>query len=130
MLFSGTLRDNVTFIMDGASESEIDRALKISCSDEFINALPDGLNTKVGESGVGLSEGQIQRIAIARAVLCNAPIVLLDEATSALDEETEKRVLANFKEIDGITLFIVSHRKAAESICNRVVRIKDKKFTE
>jgi ATP-binding cassette subfamily B protein len=123
MLFSGTLRDNVTFIMDGASESEIDRALKISCSDEFINALPDGLNTKVGESGVGLSEGQIQRIAIARAILCNSPVILLDEATSALDEDTERRVLDNLKTIDGVTLIIVSHKKAAANICNRRVSV-------
>ena len=123
MLFSGTLRDNVTFIMDDASDSEIERALKISCSDEFINALPDGLDTKVGESGVGLSEGQIQRIAIARAILCNSPVILLDEATSALDEDTERRVLDNLKTIDGVTLIIVSHKKAAANICNRRVSV-------
>ena len=130
MLFSGTLKDNVTFVNTDASDEEIERALIISDAKDFVDGLPDGINTVVGEDGVGLSEGQIQRIAIARAVLCNAPIVLLDEATSALDEETEKRVLTNFRKIEGITLLIVSHRKAAENICNRVLKIKDKKFTE
>lgn len=130
MIFSGTLKDNVTFINQDATEEDIKKALAIAEAEEFVNELPEGLQTVVGENGVGLSEGQVQRIAIARAVLCNAPIVLLDEATSALDEETERKVLNNFKKIDGITLFIISHRKAAASICNRVFKIKDKKFTE
>lgn len=130
MLFSGTLKDNVTFIKEDATEQEIERALRISCADEFINTLPQGLMTKVGESGVGLSEGQIQRIAIARAILCDAPIILLDEATSALDEQTEKNVLDNLKTIDGVTLIIVSHKKAASKICNRVIRVDKGKITE
>ncbi|MBE5750176.1 MAG: ABC transporter ATP-binding protein [Clostridiales bacterium] len=130
MIFSGTLRDNVTFINQDATDEEIERALKVAEAEEFVSELPEGLNTVVGEDGVGLSEGQIQRIAIARAVLCNAPIVLLDEATSALDDETERKVLNNFRQLDGITLFIISHRKAAATICNRVLRVKDKKITE
>ncbi len=128
MLFSGSLRDNVTFIKENATEQEIDRALEISCSKEFVSLLPQGLDTVVGENGVGLSEGQIQRIAIARAVLCDAPVILLDEATSALDEETERKVLDNFKEIKDITLIIVSHKKAAANICNKIIKIKDKKI--
>lgn len=128
MLFSGTLKDNVTFIKDDASEQEIERALEISCCKEFVDSLPEGLQTIVGENGVGLSEGQIQRIAIARAVLCNAPIILLDEATSALDEETERKVLDNFKKLDGVTLIIVSHKKAASTICNKLLKIKDKRI--
>ena len=128
MLFSGSLKDNVTFIKDDASEEEINRALEISCSKEFIDLLPQGLDTIVGENGVGLSEGQIQRIAIARAILCDAPIILLDEATSALDEETERKVLDNLKGLDDVTLIIVSHKKAANSICNKVLKIKDKKI--
>ena len=123
MLFSGTLKDNVTFIMENATDEQIERALKISCADEFVNALPDGLMTKVGESGVGLSEGQIQRIAIARAILCDSPIILLDEATSALDEQTEKRLLDNLKQLKDVTLIIISHKKAAEKICNRKIRV-------
>ncbi len=128
MLFSGTLRDNVTFIKDNASEEEISRALEISCAKEFVDLLPEGLQTVVGENGVGLSEGQIQRIAIARAVLCDAPIILLDEATSALDEDTERRVLDNFKKLDDATLVIVSHKKAATTICNKTLKIKDKRI--
>ncbi len=128
MLFSGTLRDNVTFITGNASEEDIARALKISQSDGFIAELPDGLDTVVGEKGVGLSEGQIQRIAIARAVLSDAPIILLDEATSALDEETEKAVLSHLKELENRTLIIISHKKAALSICDKNLQIKNKKI--
>lgn len=130
MLFSGTLRDNVTFIRHDASEEEIDRALTISMAKPFIDQLPEGLNTVVGENGVGLSEGQIQRIAIARAVLTRSPILLLDEATSALDEQTEKMVLDNLKTIEDITLIIVTHKKAALEICNRNIQIKQKKIYE
>ena len=126
MLFSGTLKDNVTFIREDVTEDEINFALSVSCADEFIKDLPNGLNTVVGENGVGLSEGQIQRIAIARAVLARAPIVLLDEATSALDEITERKVLDNFRKLDNITLVIVSHKKAALSICNRHIIIENK----
>ena len=128
MLFSGTLKDNVTFIRDDADDEEINRALQISCAKEFVDDLPNGLDTVVGENGVGLSEGQIQRIAIARAVLCDAPIILLDEATSALDEDTERQVLDNLKSLKDVTLIIVSHKKAASSICNKVLKIKDKRI--
>lgn len=130
MLFSGTLRDNVTFIKTDATEEQIDFALKTSCANEFVNELPNGLNTIVGENGVGLSEGQIQRIAIARAILCNAPIILLDEATSALDEVTERNVLENLSKMEEKTLIIISHKKAAFDFCNRKFKIEDKKIIE
>lgn len=130
MIFSGTLKDNVTFIKEDATEEEIENALRISCADGFISELPKGLETVVGENGVGLSEGQIQRVAIARAILCNAPVILLDEATSALDEQTEKRLLDNLKGLNGVTLVIVSHKKAAANICNRIIRIEDKSIVE
>ena len=130
MLFSGTLKDNVTFIRADASEDEINFALKVSCADEFISALPNGLDTEVGENGVGLSEGQVQRIAIARAILTKAPVILLDEATSALDEMTEAKVLDNLKALEDVTLIIVSHKKAALGICNRRIRIENKKIKE
>ncbi|MBR3737611.1 MAG: ATP-binding cassette domain-containing protein [Eubacterium sp.] len=90
-LLSGTIKENLTFINTQASDEEIEEAIRISCSDSFINELPDGLETVIGERGIGLSEGQLQRLAIARSLLSKAPVVLLDEATSALDEETEKR---------------------------------------
>lgn len=130
MLFSGTLKDNVTFIMDGATDEQIERVLKISCADEFVSTLPEGLETKVGESGIGLSEGQIQRIAIARALLCSSPVILLDEATSALDEDTERRLLENLTKIEDVTLIIVSHKKAAANICNRRIKVKGGKIIE
>ena len=130
MLFSGSLRDNITFINGNATQSEIDFALSVSQVSEFISDLPQGLDTLVGENGVGLSEGQIQRIAIARAILTNAPIILLDEATSALDEATEKAVLNNLKALKDTTIIIVSHKKASIQICDRNIQIKDKKIRE
>ncbi len=130
MIFSGTLRDNVAFIKRDASEKEIATALEISCADEFISQLPKGIDTVVGENGMGLSEGQVQRIAIARAIIANAPILLLDEATSALDEETERKVLNNLSQIKDITLIIISHKKSALTICNRKIKIKDKRIIE
>ncbi len=130
MIFSGTLRDNVAFIKRDASEEQINHALKISCADEFVSLLPQGLDTVVGENGIGLSEGQAQRIAIARAIIANAPIILLDEATSALDEETERKALKNLSELNGVTLIIISHKKSALAVCNRKIRIKDKRIIE
>lgn len=130
MIFSGTLRDNVTFIKSEASEEEIENALRISEAKSFIDELPKGLDTVVGEDGVGLSEGQVQRIAIARAVLADCPIMLLDESTSALDEETERKVLDNLKALKDITLIIISHKKAAAKICNRKIKVKEKRFAE
>ena len=130
MLFSGTIKDNLLIVKENATEEEISRALEISCMKDFFYSLPDKLDTVVGERGLGLSEGQIQRIAIARAVLCDAPVILLDEATSALDEETEEKVLKNLKGINGITLIIISHKQAAKKICNRYIEIKNRRIIE
>lgn len=124
MLFSGSIRENVTFINPDASEKEIQKALKISCCDEFIKELPEGLNTVIGEKGAGLSEGQLQRLALARAILSNAPIMLLDEATSALDEETERKVLENLKNLEEVTVLIVTHKKAALEVCDRKINLE------
>ena len=128
MLFSGTLRDNVTFVNSDASETEIAAALKASCSEDFVNSLPDGLETEVGENGIGLSEGQIQRIAIARALLTGAHVLILDEATSALDEKTEEAVLNNLKGLHDITLILISHKKAAFGICDKEITVKKGKI--
>lgn len=128
MLFSGTLLENVTFINEKATDEEIARALEIGCVKDFLGELPEGLNTKVGENGVGLSEGQIQRVAIARAVLTGAPIILLDEATSALDAETELKVLRGLKGLEDKTLIFISHKAAALSICNKELRVSRGKF--
>ncbi len=128
MLLSGTIYENITFMSEGKTDEEVQRAVELSCCDDFVKDLPDGLQTVIGERGKGLSEGQVQRIAIARAILRGAPIMLLDEATSALDEATEERVLRNIKTIENSTCVIVSHKKAALSVCNIEVRIEDKRF--
>ncbi|MBQ8015524.1 MAG: ABC transporter ATP-binding protein, partial [Clostridia bacterium] len=128
MLLSGTIYENITFMSKGKSDVDVQRAVELSCCDDFIKDLPDGLQTVIGERGKGLSEGQIQRIAIARAILHGAPIMLLDEATSALDEATEERVLRNIKTLTDCTCVIVSHKKAALSVCNIEVMIEDKRF--
>ncbi len=128
MLLSGTILENITFMNENKTPEQIARAIELSCSADFINELPDGLNTVIGERGRGLSEGQVQRLAIARAILHDAPIILLDEATSALDEATEERVLNNIRTISGITCVIVSHKKAALSVCDTEIRIENKKF--
>lgn len=128
MLLSGTLKENVTFMCSKTTEEEINRAIKLSCSEEFVSQLPDGLETVVGERGTGLSEGQIQRIAIARAILYNAPILLLDEATSALDETTEEQLLKNLRSMDDRTCIIITHKPAALNVCNKEIRIENKQI--
>ena len=130
ILLSGTLRENVAFVAPNATDEEILEAARIACADEFIAELPEGLDTVIAERGGGLSEGQVQRIAIARAILSGAPILLLDEATSALDEATEERLLKNLRELENITCIIISHKKAAEQICDKIVTISDKKIKE
>lgn len=127
-LLSGTLRENVAFVAPEATDEEILKAAQIACADEFIAELPEGLDTVIAERGGGLSEGQVQRIAIARAILSGAPVLLLDEATSALDEATEERLLKNLRALKDITCIIISHKKAAEQICDKVVTIKDKQI--
>ena len=132
MLFSGSVKDNLLFLTDkdNASEMSIEKALECACADSFIKALPQGLDTVIGENGVGLSEGQIQRISVARAILSDAPILLLDEATSALDEPTEAKMLENLKHMTDKTCIIVTHRRRALDICNRHLVIENKKIIE
>ena len=121
-LMNGTIREIVSFADDGAAdEGRIRKALHIACADEFIAELSDGTNTLLGERGTGLSEGQMQRIAIARALYSEAPILLLDEATSALDAATEEKLLCNLRKLTDKTVIIVTHRPAALAICDRVL---------
>lgn len=127
-LLSGTLRENIAFIAPGATDEDILNAAKIACAYDFISELPEGLDTVIAEHGGGLSEGQVQRVAIARAILTGAPIILLDEATSALDEETEIQLLHHLRKLQNKTCVIISHKKAAEQICDKVVTIADKKI--
>ena len=125
LLFSGTVRENLCFVKADATEEEIDRAVRVSCADEFLRELPEGLDTRLGEGGRGLSEGQMQRLAVARAVLTDAPVLLLDEATSALDAQTERRLLQNLKALPGKTCLLISHKTAALDVCDRVIEIRD-----
>lgn len=126
LLFSGTVRDNIRFICEDATDEAVKEAVRISCADSFVYDLPEGLDTVLGEGGRGLSEGQIQRLAVARAVLTDAPVLLLDEATSALDEETERRLLENVRAMQNKTCIIISHKKAAYAICEKEVKISEK----
>ena len=125
MLMSGTIRDNIKLTNSTATDEEVLEAAKISCAYDFINELPSGLDTVLMENGRGLSEGQIQRLAVARAVLSGAPVMLLDEATSALDAETEKKLLLGLRSLKDRTCVIISHKTAAFEVADSVIEIKD-----
>lgn len=127
-LMSGSIRDVVTFADDEKrlQDEKIHRALEIACADQFISDLPEGLDTMLGERGAGLSEGQMQRIAIARAIFSERPILLLDEATSALDEATEAKVLDNLRSMTDKTVIIVTHRPKALEITDKIITFKPK----
>lgn len=127
-LFSGTLRENILLINPYAEEKEINEALEISDIKDFVQSLPEGLDTVIGEKGLGISEGQAQRLAIARALLSNAPILLLDEATSALDAETEQNVLKRIKSLNQKTCIIITHKAAALDVCNKEFVIENKRL--
>lgn len=130
-LFSGTIRENIAFLNDTEiSDEAVMQAAKAACADEFITQLPEGLDARIGENGHGLSEGQAQRIAVARALYSGAGFLLLDEATSALDEQTERRLLENISAMDGKTVLIVTHRPAALEICDRRFTLTDGVITE
>ena len=126
-LMSGTIREIVTFRMDENIEEDerIYHALQMADAEQFVRNLPMGIDTVLGEHGKGLSEGQMQRIAIARAIYADNPILILDESTSALDEETEKHVLMNLKKMTDKTVLIVTHRKAVLDICDIEVHFSE-----
>lgn len=122
-LFSGTIRDNLLLGRPDATDEELWKVLRIACA-EFVLSLPEGLDTACGEQGGGLSEGQAQRIAIARSLLRPGSVLLLDEATSALDPETERRMLERLTDArDGRTVIFVTHRTAVLEYCERVLRV-------
>ena len=123
-LFSGTIRDNLLLGRPGVSDEELWRVLDIACAD-FVKLLPEGLDTSCSEQGGGLSEGQAQRIAIARSLLRTGSILLLDEATSALDPETEKRLLHNIATTQrGKTIIFITHRTSVLEYCEQVLEVK------
>lgn len=124
-MFSGTVRENLRLIRPEATEEELFEALRLACADDFIFQLPSGLDTPVQEQGGGFSEGQLQRLCIARALLSEAPVLLLDEATSALDLETEKKVLENMMQAKKYrTCIVTTHRPSVLEISHRIYRIR------
>lgn len=130
-VFSGTIADNLRIVRQDADDGQIIAALKAACAWDFVAKMPEGINSSVGERGRGLSEGQAQRIAIARAILRDAPILLMDEATSALDVATERQVLRSILEhCPDKTCVITTHRPSVLNMCSRVYRVLDTCVTE
>ena len=117
------MRENLTMFTDNATDAEINEVLHAACIDDMATEV--GLDVELGERGVGISEGQAQRVAVARALLTRAPILLLDESTSALDEDTEARMLQNISAMRDKTCLIVTHRRAALSICDYQLHLKE-----
>ena len=130
-IFSGTIAENLRMVKEDATDDEIIEVLEIACAYDFVKKLPEGINSEVGPRGLGLSEGQSQRISIARAVLRDAPVLLLDEATSALDVATEREVLRNIiQQKPNKTCIVTTHRPSVLNMCQRVYRVMNKTITE
>ncbi len=130
VIFSGTVADTLRLVRPEASDDEIYAALRVACAENFVRELPDGINSRMSERGGSLSIGQNQRLAIARAVLADAPILLLDEVTSALDLETEEQVLQNIAALPNKTCIISTHRPSVLKLCDHIYRIQDKHLWE
>lgn len=130
-LMSGTIADNLRVVKEDATEEEIKQALETACAWEFVQKMPDGIHSLLGTRGRGVSEGQAQRISIARAMLRDAPILLLDEATSALDVATERQVLRNIMHRHpNKTCIVTTHRPSVLNLCQRIYRVIDTKVTQ
>ncbi len=130
-LMSGNVTSAIASLDDTSADVDMDKVkavAHIACADTFVEKLEHGYDTLIGERGMGISEGQAQRLAIARALYTDAPVLLLDEATSALDEQIEKKVLKNIRELTDKTVIIVSHRKAVLEVCDRCMVLEDKHF--
>ncbi|MDY2627942.1 MAG: ABC transporter ATP-binding protein [Lachnospiraceae bacterium] len=130
-ILSGTIAENMRMVREDATDEDIIESLKIACAWDFVKDMPDTINCNIGERGRGFSEGQAQRIAIARAVLRDSPILLLDEATSALDVTTERRVLRNIiQQKPNKTCIVTTHRPSVLNMCQRVYRVMETRVTE
>ncbi|WP_287449336.1 ABC transporter ATP-binding protein [Sellimonas sp.] len=130
-VFSGTIEENLKMIAPRANEEKMVEALEAACAWDFVKSLPGGLKFHVGEKGKGLSEGQAQRIAIARALLKDAPVIIFDEATSALDESTGNQIMERIRDrYRQCTCIIVTHRLSALHICSRVYTLENGKMKE
>ncbi|WP_417058929.1 ABC transporter ATP-binding protein [Ellagibacter isourolithinifaciens] len=129
-LFAGSIRENVVFAASDATNDQVKRACEVACAWGFVEELPLGLDTMIGEHGQGLSQGQLQRLAIARAVCSGAPVMVLDEVTSALDDATEAAVLANIASLPGKTIFVAAHRAKAREFATMRLHVEDGVLTE
>jgi ATP-binding cassette subfamily B protein/subfamily B ATP-binding cassette protein MsbA len=130
-LFNGSVFDNIAYGAENATLDEVKEAAKIACADSFINEMPEGYNTLIGERGVRLSGGQKQRLAIARAVLRNTPILILDEATSSVDTETEAKIQEAIENLSGSrTLIVIAHRLSTVMKSNKILVIENGKIIE
>lgn len=129
-MFAGTIAENLRNMKQDATDEELMHVLEMACAANFVKKLPEGLNSRIRERGCGFSEGQIQRLSIARALLADTPILLLDEATSALDVATERRVLRNIMHADkNKTCIVTTHRPSVLGVCNRVYRVSERTLT-
>lgn len=125
-IFSGTVADNLRIVRPEATDEELEQVLKTADAWSFIEKLPNGINTEISEKGVNFSEGQVQRMSIARAILRDAPVIVMDEATSALDASTEETVLANMmKAYPNRTRVITTHRPSMLQYCTKVYKIDE-----
>lgn len=126
-LMSGKIWEVVGFAETSGeiNRKKVEEACKVACAHEFITELPKGYDTELGERGEGLSEGQMQRLAVARAIYSGCPILLLDEATSALDGDTERRMISGLKQMKDYTVFLVTHRRDVWELCDRVLERKE-----
>lgn len=129
-LFAGSVRENVAFAAPDATDDQVKRACEAACAWNFVEELPQGIDTMIGEHGQGLSQGQLQRLAIARAVCSGAPIMVLDEVTSALDDATEAAVLANIAALPGKTVFVAAHRVKAREFATLRLCVENGKMRE
>jgi ATP-binding cassette subfamily B protein len=126
VLFAGTLRENLIYGAPGADEAALERSLRLAHATEFVDGLADGLETRVGEGGVGLSGGQRQRLAIARALLVDPQVLLLDEATSALDAQSEEHIRQSMAELKGAcTIVVIAHRLSTVRQADRILVLQD-----
>lgn len=123
-VLAGSIAENLRLVNQSATEDQMVQALKDACAWDFVSQLPRGIHSPMGEGGKGFSEGQAQRIAIARALVRKAPVLLLDEMTSALDMETERQVLKNLMHRD-VTCIVATHRPSVLALCHRVYRVND-----
>lgn len=129
MMFAGTIADNLRMMKPDATDEELNEVLRIACAYDFVHAIPTGLYSRMKENGTGFSQGQIQRLSIARALLSDAPVLLLDEATSALDIKTERNVLKNIINCEQHrTCIVTTHRPSVLASCDRIYRIADSRM--